>query len=77
MLNLFLLCLKGSIVENPSDTVNATCTLVLSSEDFSKMVNGELSSMQAFMDGKLKIKGNMAEALKLEKLMKSINKSKL
>ncbi|XP_047123228.1 hydroxysteroid dehydrogenase-like protein 2 [Hydra vulgaris] len=68
---------SGSIVENPSNAVEATCTLVISSEDFAKMVSGELNSMQAFMNGTLKIKGNMAEALKLEKLMKSLNKSKL
>lgn len=52
--------------------------MIMDSVDFEKMFNGELNSMQAFMGGKLKIKGDMSEALKLEKLMKSVQaKSKL
>lgn len=57
---------------------DATCTMIMDSDDFTKMFRGELNSMQAFMSGKLKIKGDMAQALKLEKLMKNVqNKSKL
>lgn len=52
--------------------------MIMDSEDFTKMFRGELNSMQAFMSGKLKIKGDMAQALKLEKLMKNVqSKAKL
>jgi len=52
--------------------------MIMDSEDFTSMFSGQLNSMQAFMSGKLKIKGDMAQALKLESLMKSVqNKSKL
>ncbi|XP_068675909.1 hydroxysteroid dehydrogenase-like protein 2 [Montipora foliosa] len=52
------------------------CTMILDSEDFVKMFKGELNPTQAFMVGKLKIKGDMMIAMKLEKLMKKM-KSKL
>lgn len=68
----------GSVTYNPVNESAATCRMIMDSVDFEKMFNGELNSMQAFMGGKLKIKGDMSEALKLEKLMKSVQaKSKL
>lgn len=47
----------------------AQCTMSLDSEDFVKMFQGRLNPTQAFMAGKLKIKGDMMIAMKLEKLM--------
>lgn len=44
---------------------------------FVAMFSGKASATSAFMSGKLKIKGNMALAMKLEKLMKDMLKSKL
>jgi len=68
----------GSVTKDAGDDVVASCTMIMDSGDFTKMFRGELNSMQAFMGGKLKIKGDMSQALKLEKLMKSVqNKSKL
>ncbi|CAH3020852.1 unnamed protein product, partial [Porites evermanni] len=55
---------------------DANCTMNLDSEDFVKMFKGELNPTQAFMGGKLKIKGDMMLAMKLEKLMGKM-KSKL
>uniref|UniRef100_W5K7X2 Hydroxysteroid dehydrogenase-like protein 2 n=1 Tax=Astyanax mexicanus TaxID=7994 RepID=W5K7X2_ASTMX len=49
----------------------------LDSDTFIKMFTGSLKPTMAFMSGKLKIKGDMALALKLEKLMAMMNKSKL
>ena len=46
------------------------------SEDLVAMFQGKLSPTMAFMNGKLKIAGNMAAAMKLEKLMGQV-KSKL
>lgn len=49
----------------------------LDSDTFIKMFSGSLKPTMAFMSGKLKIKGDMALAIKLEKLMAMMNKSKL
>jgi len=62
----------GSVGRASPGSPEASCTMVMESGDFAKMFKGELNSMQAFMSGKLKIKGDMAQAMKLEKLMKSV-----
>ncbi len=43
----------------------ADITIITSSEDFVKLVNGELNAMTAFMQGKFKVQGNMSVALKM------------
>ncbi|KAJ8007492.1 hypothetical protein DPEC_G00118060 [Dallia pectoralis] len=48
----------------------------MDSADFSKMFAGELKPTMAFMSGKLKIKGDMSLAIKMEKMM-TMMKSKL
>lgn len=40
-------------------------------------VSGKLKPTMAFMSGKLRIKGDMTLAIKLEKLMGRMNKAKL
>lgn len=52
------------------------CTMTMNSEVFNKMISGNMKPTMAFMSGKLKIKGDMGLAMKLEKLMSSL-KSKL
>ena len=41
----------------------------MTSEDFVNMVNGQLAPQMAFMTGKLKIKGDMGLALKLQQIL--------
>ncbi|MEH7224372.1 SCP2 sterol-binding domain-containing protein [Bacillus sp. JJ1566] len=48
----------------------ANCELVLSLENFRKFLLGKLNGTQAFMTGKLKIKGDIGKAIKLEGLLR-------
>jgi len=48
----------------------ADCTLSLGDDDFVALMTGKLNAQNAFMGGKLKIKGNMGLAMKLEKITK-------
>ncbi|XP_065717341.1 hydroxysteroid dehydrogenase-like protein 2 [Patagioenas fasciata] len=53
--------------------VTADVFMSMSSDDFVKMFTGKLKPTMAFMSGKLRIKGNMALALKLEKMLTQFN----
>lgn len=44
------------------------CTIEASAETFSRIVAGEQNATTAYMTGKLKIKGDMGAAMKLQKL---------
>jgi len=46
----------------------ADCTVIMKESDFVDLMTGKLNGQSAFMSGKLKIKGNMALAMKLGKL---------
>ena len=49
-------------------TRDADCTFSASEESFEKIVAGEQNPTTAYMTGKLKIKGDMGAAMKLQKL---------
>ncbi|XP_030323569.1 hydroxysteroid dehydrogenase-like protein 2 [Calypte anna] len=51
----------------------ADVVMSMSSADFVKMFRGKLKPTLAFMTGKLRIKGNMALAIKLEKMLTQLN----
>jgi putative sterol carrier protein len=60
-------------VENGEVTVaegdqGGDCTLSASTETFAKIARGEQNPTTAYMTGKLKIKGDMGAAMKLQKL---------
>ncbi|MBA2359090.1 MAG: SCP2 sterol-binding domain-containing protein [Actinobacteria bacterium] len=44
------------------------CTIATSEENFMKIVRGEQNPTTAYMSGKLKVKGDMGAAMKLQKL---------
>ena len=54
-----------SVAEGAHD---ADCTLSASEETLMKIARGEANPTTAYMTGKLKIKGDMGAALKLQKL---------
>jgi putative sterol carrier protein len=56
---------KVSVSENGAD---ADCTISTSSETFMKIANGEQNPTAAYMSGKLKVKGDIGQAMKLQKL---------
>jgi len=46
----------------------ADVTITTSDENFEKIASGEMNPTSAYMSGKLKIKGDMGAAMKLQKL---------
>jgi putative sterol carrier protein len=48
---------------------NANCVISMSSADFMGMIGGSLNPQMAFMTGKLRVKGDMALALKLQAVL--------
>ena len=48
--------------------LDGDCTIVASEETLGKIARGEANPTTAYMTGKLKIKGDMGAALKLQKL---------
>lgn len=47
-------------------------TLQLSDKDFGQLVTGKGNAQMLFMSGKLKIKGNMMKATKVEPILKKV-----
>jgi putative sterol carrier protein len=47
---------------------DADVTITTSEETFDKIVSGEQNATSAYMTGKLKVKGDMGAAMKLQKL---------
>jgi putative sterol carrier protein len=57
----------GAIVVTPGEGT-ADATIETSAETFEKIVSGEQNPTTAYMTGKLKIKGDMGAAMKLQKI---------
>jgi putative sterol carrier protein len=56
---------KVKVTEGGGD---AETTISTNEETFEKIVNGQQNPTMAYMSGKLKVKGDMSQALKLQKL---------
>ena len=52
-----------------SEDKEADCVVSISEENFKDLVKGDLNPMMAFMSGKIKIKGDMGVAMKLQSLL--------
>jgi putative sterol carrier protein len=57
----------GSVTVDEGDT-GGDCTISTSAETFVRVIKGEQNPTAAYMSGKLKIKGDMGAAMKLQKL---------
>jgi putative sterol carrier protein len=78
MNNTYLFAIEGagtwrvSIADGAIDVIegegDADVTFSSSQESFEKIVSGEQNPTTAYMTGKLKIKGDMGAAMKLQKL---------
>ena len=66
---------SGSLASGVFDG-KVNCSLTMTTDIFNKLASGQLKASAAFMGGKLKLKGDMGLAMKLEKVMGSL-KSKL
>lgn len=57
----------GSV--SAGSTGTAKCTVTCAANDFLNITSGKMNPQMAFMSGKLKIKGEMALAMKLQKII--------
>mmetsp|Transcript_35250 Transcript_35250/g.51791 ORF Transcript_35250/g.51791 Transcript_35250/m.51791 type:complete len:125 (-) Transcript_35250:56-430(-) len=63
-----------SVKKGDSDMSKPDLTVTVSEEDMIQMVNNKLNPQQAFMKGKLKIKGKMNLAMKLTVIITATRK---
>ena len=66
MNNTYVFDIEGITVNEGAG--DADCTFATSEESFEKIVAGEQNPTTAYMTGKLKIKGDMGAAMKLQKI---------
>jgi putative sterol carrier protein len=59
---------RDGAVSVTEGTGDADATITTTGESFEKIVAGEMNPTTAYMSGKLKIKGDMGAAMKLQKL---------
>jgi putative sterol carrier protein len=65
-----LCLLPQEFCKSPLLTSCEIVTLSLSDEDFQQLVTGKANAQRLFMGGKLKIKGNIMKATKMEPILK-------
>ena len=68
---------KDRVSVSNTNIEKSDCTITMNSTDFISFFNGKLNPQQAFMQGKMKIKGNMRIAQNLHHLIDKVNSKKL
>jgi acyl-CoA dehydrogenase len=53
-----------------AENKDADCAISVTLEDLEGLMSGSLNPMTAFMSGKIKVKGDMSVAMKLQSLLK-------
>jgi len=66
---------KGEVYKGPAKP-KADVTIIMTDTTFNELASGKLNGQKAFMTGKLKTKGNMMLATKLDSVLKA-SKAKL
>ncbi|MDQ3144038.1 MAG: SCP2 sterol-binding domain-containing protein [Pseudomonadota bacterium] len=61
-----------SVTEIPSDGNAADTTIKVSWDDWQAMSDGQLDGMTAFMTGKLKVEGDMSNAMQLQGVLSKL-----
>jgi putative sterol carrier protein len=64
----WLVTVDDGVISVAEGEGEADATISTNEENFAKIVAGELNPTTAYMTGKLKIKGDMGAAMKLQKL---------
>lgn len=59
----------GEATVEEGQTKDPTCTISATEPDWLEIAAGKLDPTMAFMGGKLKVKGDMAQAMKLQSLV--------
>jgi putative sterol carrier protein len=65
---MWFVTVEDGVVSVREGEGEADCTISTTEENFQKILNGEQNATSAYMTGKLKIKGDMGAAMKLQKL---------
>ncbi|CAO3644010.1 unnamed protein product [Cunninghamella echinulata] len=66
-------CKKEGTVVRGKGNAKADAVITLADKDFVDLAQGKLNGQKAYMSGKLKIKGQIMLAMKLDSVFKSIN----
>lgn len=59
----------GDNIEVSNDNKDAACTISITMDDFNDLLSGNLDPMSAFMSGKIKVEGDMSQAMKLQQFL--------
>jgi len=59
---------NGACKVNKGPAATPNITITMAAQDYLDMINGKLNPQMAFMGGKLKIKGDMSLALKMQQI---------
>lgn len=62
--------LRRNHLRDSTTNTSTLVTLSLSEENFGKLVEGKANAQRLFMGGKLKVKGNVMKATKLDPVLK-------
>jgi putative sterol carrier protein len=62
----YIVCDRGKATRHQGTAAEPNCTLTVAAEDWAAIQRGEMDRMRAWMEGRLKIEGDMTLLLQLE-----------